>query len=256
MKKKIIKILVGILILAILILGVLCVIDHIRMRNNEEVLFSTWGKKYTAPMKESIGTNVALTLHDEITKDTVWCGTFQLIWNDLKNELAKQDIVFTPQLEVVRNLNRGTFTTNDISEDSYYKVYGRPTLELKEQIEKAIKEKFNEKSDILDAFEWGNSGPNDYFLYSMLKKEFEFEKKFTELENGTFGEYNNVEYFGVKKDTDKSVKKQVEVLYYNSSDDFAIKLITKQNDEVIIARGTEENNFYDIYQGIIVRTEK
>lgn len=255
MNKKIIKILVGILILAILILGVLCIIDHIRMSNNEEVLFSTWGKKYRAPIKESVGTNVALTLHDEITKDTVWCGTFQLIWNDLKNDLAKQDIVFTPQLEVVQNLNKGTFTTNDISEDSYYKIYGRPTTELKEQIEKAIKEKFNEKSDILDAFEWENNGPNDYFLYSMLKKEFEFEKNFTELEDGTFREYNNVEYFGVDEDTDKSVRKQVEVLYYNSGDDFAIKLITKQNDEVIIVRGAEENNFYDIYQNTLTRAE-
>ncbi len=40
-----------------------------------------------------------------------WCGTFNLIWNDLKNELAKKDIEFTPQLDVVRNLNKGTFNT-------------------------------------------------------------------------------------------------------------------------------------------------
>ena len=256
MKKKIIKILIGILSLAILILGVVCIIDHIRMNNNEPVLFSTWGKKYREPLKTSKGTNVVLTLHDEITEDTAWCGTFQLIWNDLKNDLAKQDIVFTPQLEVVENLNKGTFTTNEISEDSYYKVYGNTSIELKEQIEKAIKEKFDETSDILDAFEWENSEPNDYFLYSMLKKEFEFEKKFTELEKGTFGEYNNVEYFGIKEDTNKSVKKQVEVLYYNSSDEFAIKLITKQNDEVIIAKGTSENNFYDIYQNILDKGKK
>ena len=33
-----------------------------------------------------------LTLEDEIQNDSIWCGTFQLIWNDLKNDLAKQDI--------------------------------------------------------------------------------------------------------------------------------------------------------------------
>ena len=256
MKKKVIKILVGILILAILILGVLCIIDHIRMSNNEPVIFSTWGKKYTVPLKESEGTNVVLTLHEEITQDTAWCGTFQLIWNDLKNDLAKQDIVFTPQLEVVKNLNKGTFTTKDISEDSYYKVYGTPTIELKEQIEKEIKEKFNEESDILDEFEWKNSNQNDYFLYSMLKKEFEFEKQFTELDNGTFGKYDNVEYFGIDENTDKTVGEQVKVLYYNSSENFAIKLITKQNDEVIIVKGAKENNFYDIYKNIITEKEK
>ena len=60
--------------------------------------------------------STVLTLEDEIQADTIWCGTFQLIWNDLKNDLAKQDIVFSPQLEVAENLNKGTFTVDDISE--------------------------------------------------------------------------------------------------------------------------------------------
>ena len=67
----------------------------------------------------------------------------------LRDEIVKQDIVFAVQNEVVKNLNKGTFTVDDISEDSYYKTYGTPTLALKNQIEKAIKEKFNEKSDII-----------------------------------------------------------------------------------------------------------
>ena len=258
MKNKIIKILVGILILAILILGTLCVIDHIRMKNNEDVLFSTWGKKYSAPLKESKKTNVVLSLHDEISKNSVWCGTFQLIWNDLKNDIAKQDIIFTPQLQIAEKLNKGTFTTNDISEESYYKVYGTPTIELKKKIGNAIKDKFNETSDILDNFEWNGSetNGNNYFLYSMLKKEFEFEKKFTELESGKFGEYNGVEYFGICEDTEYEVRNQVKVLYYNSKENFAIKLLTKQNDEVIIVKGAKENNFYDIYQNVLYRMDK
>ena len=51
MNKKIIKILVGILSVVTLILVALCIIDHKRMENNQEVLFSTWGKKY-APARE------------------------------------------------------------------------------------------------------------------------------------------------------------------------------------------------------------
>lgn len=253
MKKKIIKISLLILILVLIILGVLCIIDHVRMKNNQEVVFSTWGKKYTAPKKESKGIKVALTLHDEISKDTVWCGTFQLIWNDLKNELAKQDIVFDPQLQVVENLNKGTFTSSDISEDSYYKIYGIPTLELKEEIENAIKQKFNETSDILNDFEWENHNTEDYFLYAMLKKEFKFEKKFNELEKANFGEYKNVQYFGINEDTRDEIRNQVKVLYYKSSEEFAIKLITKENDEIIIAKGIEGTTFYEIYQNIIYK---
>ena len=68
------------------------------------------------PLTSTEGITTALTLEDEIGDNTIWCGTFQLIWNDLKNDLAKQDIVFDPQLQVVENLNQETFTTNDLSE--------------------------------------------------------------------------------------------------------------------------------------------
>ena len=116
--------------------------------------------------------------------------------------------------------------------------------------EKEIKEKFNETSDILDSFDWENADPEDYFLYSMLKKEFEFPKQFTELPNGKFGNYENVKYFGINSSTDENVREQVEVLYYNSKDDFAIKLKTKTDDEVIISKGNTQNTFKEIYEEI------
>ena len=196
------------------------------------------------------GITTALTLEDEITNDTIWCGTFQLIWNDLKNDLAKQDIVFTPQLEVVENLNKETFTTKDISDEYYYKKVGTPSLALKEEIEKAIKDKFNETSDILDDFEWENRDPKDHFLYAMLKKEFKFEKAFEELSNDTFGEYENIKYFGIKSRDKDELRKQVNVLYYNSEDDFAIKLNTKQEDEVILCKNPEGKSFNEIFKNI------
>ena len=196
------------------------------------------------------GITTALTLEDEITNDTIWCGTFQLIWNDLKNDLAKQDIVFTPQLEVVENLNKETFTTRDISDEYYYKKVGTPSLALKEEIEKAIKDKFNETSDILDDFEWENRDPKDHFLYAMLKKEFKFEKAFEELSNDTFREYENIKYFGIKSRDKDELRKQVNVLYYNSEDDFAIKLNTKQEDEVILCKNPEGKSFNEIFKNI------
>ena len=195
--------------------------------------------------------SVALTLEDEIQNDTIWCGTFQLIWNDLKNDLAKQDIVFTPQLDVVNSLNKETFTTDDLSEEYYYKKLGTPSLELKEEIKNAIKEKFNETSDILDDFDWKNAKPEDYFLYVMLKKEFEFETEFEELENGNFKDYENIKYFGIEKDETGNLKNQVQVLYYNSKDDFAIKLLTKENDEVILSKNPQGKTFNEIYKNIL-----
>lgn len=198
-----------------------------------------------------------LTLEDEIQNDTIWCGTFQLIWNDLKNDLAKQDIVFTPQLKVVENLNKETFTTNDISDKYYYKKMGRPTIALKEEIEKAIKDKFNETSDILNGFTWNDKDDRGYFLYAMLKKEFQFETAFEELENGNFENYENVKYFGIEKNSEsEELRNQVEVLYYDSKDNFAIKLKTKQEDEVILCKNPEGNTFNEIYQNITKQTNQ
>lgn len=240
MKNKILKVIVVILIM-ILIIGIFVYFIN---KNTKEGTSKMSGYE----LKSNI--NVVASLEDEITEDTAWCGTFNLIWNDLKNDLAKQDIVFTPQLKMVENLNKKTFNTSYLSEDSYYKTYGIPSIQLKEKIEKEIKEKFNETSDILDSFDWENAGPEDYFLYSMLKKEFEFSKQFTELPNGKFGNYENVKYFGINSSTDENVREQVEVLYYNSKDDFAIKLKTKTDDEVIISKGNTQNTFKEIYEEI------
>ena len=273
MKKKIGIIIITIIIIAILIFGALYFIDHKRMEENKPVLFSTWGRDYKVTTENkkdnenqkneetetSAEINFALTLEDNVGQDTAWCGTFQLIWNDLKNDLAKQDIIFMqePDLQVVKNLNKETFKTEDISENSYYKVYGNPTLELKEQIEKAIKEKFNEESEILDDFSWGSNNPKDYFLYCMLKKEFEFPVAFKELEDGEFanGKYSKINYFGLEKDAEEELRSQVEVLYYNSPSQFAVKIKTKQNDEIILARGEEGNTFQEIYNNINTNSE-
>ena len=267
-----------ILVVIIFIAGVVVYrIDMNRMENNEPVLFSTWGKDYSVKEEnktdvldnedqntltdvqtdaEENGLNVVLSLEDEISNNSVWCGTFNLVWNDLKNDVAKQDIVFMPQLKVAENLNKGTFNTNYLSEESYYKIHGYAIKELKEKIEKDIKEKFNEKSDILDSFEWPEEKGEQYFLYAMLKKEFEFPMVFSRLENGSFGEYNNVKYFGIDETTEEAVRDQVQVLYYESKDNFAVKLTTKQNDEVIISRGTKENTYIDIYNEIMENAEK
>lgn len=236
MKRKI-GILIVCLIVIVLVVAFFIKINKIVNTNKEKI-------------KSTEGIATVPTLEDEIQDNTIWCGTFQLIWNDLKNNIVKQDIVFNPQLDVIKNLNKETFTTKDISEKYFYKKVGTPSLELKEEIVKAIKEKFNEESDILDDFNWDNNSEK-YFLYAMLKKEFQFEKAFDELQDGKFGKYDNVKYFGIaKKNKNEELRKQVVVLYYNSKDDFAIKLKTKQEDEVILCKNPEGKSFNEIYSNI------
>lgn len=210
-------------------------------------------------LEKTSGITVIPTMSDTITADSSWCGTFQLIWNDLKNDVVKKDIVFNPQLDVVNNLNKEEFDETMLSEEYYYKIYGAKNLELKEQIENGIKEKFNQTSDILDDFDWSEDSldnPNNpyirrYFFYTMLYRKFEFLQEFDKLENDVFRkEYKDVQYFGIDKNTKNSVGNQIEVLYYNSKDDFAILINTKTDDEVIFCKRPKGNNFNEIYNNM------
>ena len=206
-------------------------------------------------IKETKGVDVVPTMEDVIAKDSSWCPTFQLIFNDLKNDIVKQDIKFDKSNTFLDNLNKEEFKESDISSDYYYKTYGVKSIELKNKIIKGIKDKFNQKSDILDKFDFTNSSPNNYFFYSMLYREFKYPKKFNKLANGKFNDkYDDIKYFGIK-DKDEELAKQIKVLYYNNEDDFAIKLLTTSNDEVIINKNPSGNNFREIYNNITSKSK-
>lgn len=213
------------------------------------------GKEEEEHIEETKDVNLVPTLIDPVEKNSCWCGTFQLVWNDMKNEVVKKKIVFTPQIKMAENLNKETFTQEMISEDHYYKVYGLKTLKLKEKIEREIKSKFNQESDILKDFDWSEDGVskngNRYFFYSMLYRKFEFLNPFDKLENSEFGkDGKEAKYFGIKSDTEEKVKEQIEVLFYNSEDDFAIVLKTKENDELIFYKNPQGKTFMDIFKNM------
>lgn len=211
---------------------------------------------------ETTGVLVVPTFIDKIDNDAAWCATFNLIWNDLKNDLVKQDIKFEQDNTYVNNLNKELFKESDISNDYYYKVYGKKTLELKSKIEKNIKDKFNQTSDILDKFDWSddfldnNSNSLErYIFYTMLYREFKYKTKFVKLNEDKFNDTKNVKYFGVK-DNKESYKNQINVIYYNNEDDFAIKLTTTSNDEIIINKNPKGDTFEEIYNNIITTGSK
>lgn len=169
-----------------------------------------------------------------VDNNKIWVGTFNLVWNDFMNEVIGKPIEFeNKESKLASELNKQTFTTTEISEKDYYKAYGASTLAFKEKIEKYVKEKFNEIPTILDDVKWEN--PNSFTLYAILKKNFNYLENFEVLASDTFnGSKKNVKYFGAKPNNNSKAKENVEVLFYNSTDDFAVSLKTKENEEVIL----------------------
>jgi len=177
----------------------------------------------------------------------VWVGTFNLVWNDFMDEVIKGKIEFEDgESELANELNKQSFKADQLSENSYFKTHGQAIGEdLKNKIKNGIKQKFNEKSEIVDKIDWNDS--NGYVLYAMLKKEFEFLEPFStamgsiEFKNSE----NRVKCFGVDSSNKPEAEKNVEILFYNSEEDFAIKLKTKNGEEVILYKTTGEGKSFE-----------
>ena len=88
-----------------------------------------------------------------------------------------------------------------------------------------------------------------------LVRKFTFETPFKQLENCEFNGSGDYRYFGID---DKHVdgKDQVDVLYYSNTG-YAVKLQTKENEEIILVNTSDKiNNFNDLYKQVTENSSK
>lgn len=166
------------------------------------------------------------------TSNQVWAGSFQLVWNDLINELLKQPVEFEDYSSAAANaLNQQSFTKQDLSPDSYYTKWGLTSLRLKQEIEQGLENKFNNTSSLLNNLSW-TQAPNKYTLYAMLQKRFEFPVKFKNIGEDIFYIREGITkrktalYFGGAK----QAAQNADILFYNGQRDLALSLHSQKGD--------------------------
>lgn len=187
--------------------------------------------------------------------NSIWLGTFNLVWNELIEQYTKDDVEFEGgNTTLVNELNRQPFKKEQLSEEDYYIKVGITTPELEAEILKDLKNRFNiESSEVLKNLNFEVSYGGCFTIYAMLYKDFKFENPFDRLDNAKFaGSEKTVKYFGINNASSEFLNSNVEILFYNTPNDFAVKLKTERNDneEIILYRTEEKKSFNKQYEEV------
>ncbi len=191
--------------------------------------------------------------------NSIWVGTFNIAWNELIEKYTYKDINFKGgNTTLVNELNRQDFNKNEIKEEDYYVKVGKTSETLKKEIIKEVNEKFAlDNLSSLDEIDFKNASGTSITIYTLLNKKFEFIDAFDRVENAIFGNNEQkIKYFGINNASDEKLNNNVEVLFYNNENDFAIKLKTKENEEIILYRIEENNSFDKYYENLEKNTAK
>lgn len=193
--------------------------------------------------------------------NNAWVGTFQLAWNEFIEKRLDGNIVEFDDgttSEVVDELNKMKFTKDLLSEEDYYITVSEAKPSLKKEILKNIDEKFGiEDSPILEQLDFSGDRKS-YIIYAMLVKNFEFLTPFDRLQEMSFNDGDTqVKYFGINGVTDEKVYNNLEILFYDGYDeDFAVKIYTKEGDELILYKTNKRNSFDGLYEEIEKKTNE
>jgi hypothetical protein len=183
-------------------------------------------------------------------KNAIWCATFQMAWDRLKQDIVGEPIQVLGAEDLANRLNAGPFPTGSIEEKSYYAVAGFVKKGIIPQIQKEMKQRF--PAEPVPTFDSRYTTASDSILgYAYLNVDVGFKYPYY-VNRGGFGFRDSN---GVRTDVtafcaqshrrtgdSQAVREQVEVLYYDAGPSggmaqFAIDL-SKQTQpyQVILAR--------------------
>ena len=220
MYKKI-RILIIIVILIILLLLGLMITNKINLFDNNDT--NVQMAEEITNIQTAEGIEVVPTMSDTIKADSSWCGTFQLVWNEFAEKFTDNGRVefIEGNTPLVEELNQKVFTKKDLSSEDYYMIVEETSPELKEKKKKEVYEKFNiDVTKTLEQMNFKLSPSNT--IYTILVKKFSFKHPFQKLKSEPFNNSTEkVKYFGIDKQNNMLAKENVEILFYNSPNEFA-----------------------------------
>ncbi len=167
---------------------------------------------------------------DENTINNLWVGTLDLAWKDLEDKIGLNKIELEGEMpQIANDLNESTFSKEMLNPNDY-----------KINVERTL--------------------TNGYKIDATLNKELNFLESFDNFNDykWTFGNSEEyIKYFGINNASPEKMNKNVEILFYNKlnngsllSNDMAIKLKTKEGDEIILYRTDDKKSFDEYYEDV------
>lgn len=175
---------------------------------------------------------------DENTINNLWVGTLDIAWKELKEKIKMDNIeIEGGNPKIVEELNRSTFSKNMLDSRDYSINVERTATDGYK-----IDATLNKELNFLEVFD-------------------NFSNDYTQMTFGNNEEY--IKYFGINNASPEEMNKNVEVLFYNKigngnlrSNDMAIKLKTKEGDEIILYKTNDIKSFDEYYQDIEVKSNQ
>jgi hypothetical protein len=174
-------------------------------------------------------------------ENLIWCGTFQIAWNELSDFIGG-DVHFDCEDAAVAVLNKKTFNKSYLEENSYVAAAGNLASGIIARIKKELQYKFKgaAKPRLLDEIGNAVGRPQDIIFYSYLFKQLEFNDPFEIITEPIDFDGDKVICFGQdEKHALKTAGAYMQVLIHNydSPDNFVIELVSKSaEDQIILAK--------------------
>ncbi|HML73912.1 MAG TPA: hypothetical protein PKB02_05405 [Anaerohalosphaeraceae bacterium] len=182
-------------------------------------------------------------------KNNIWCSSFQLAWNEMKDTVIKEPLQVVGAEALCVQLNSGRQTKNDLLPESYYAIAGNVSDGIIQTIQTDMASRFPTVPIL-------QFNPDDqYIAYAYLETYIQFTKAFLEvaeplLFHGASGKTTPVKSFGIQDGFLKEHEplcKQVDVLYCKLDDqykaaEYALDLCRDTQPYQIVVAVTEKKD--------------
>jgi len=199
-------------------------------------------------------TNIEPYIQAEIDKEnnTVYCASFQMAWQNLRDSIIKNDIVLRKGPLYLNHLN--AYDSEGIIDRNYLLVKsGIVHSNIEKEIDSELKLRFNRTFDLPS-----HIGENDLVTFSYFRKEVNFYSALSdEFDKDEILKFNNnqVNFFGLKYGwANPTYKKQLKIHDYLSDDDFIFQIGTEKNeDEVFFCKIEPKETLEKTYNSVMAR---